>query len=281
MWCSFLPAQNTFTFKEKIHLKKINNQYFSQSDKQPLQFINKNNKIVVPVKTFISTTNNDSKKFYEVDTVVNYKNAKTFEFDSLNLKYSKLSGEMLIEGNKVFFYPVLDKDEDIKYNNFIKNHIFFFDLPERSSLDVHYSSWHVGALTIPVKAFLSSRSDSIKNNVILGANLNLMFGKKWGTKRYYNSLGARADKVTSRSWSVNALLGLSTVELDIYNTTPKFGITKTNVTNLNYGIAFGYQIQKFGFFIASGIDTPLSNLGKSWNFSNKPWIGMGLGLGFW
>ena len=108
-----------------------------------------------------------------------------------------------------------------------------------------------------------------------------MFGKKWGTKRYYNSPGNSQDKISTRSWSINAILGASKVELDIYNTTPNIGTIKTYVTNLSYGVALGYQLNNFGFFLATGIDTPLSSLGKNWNFSNKPWIGLGLGLGFW
>lgn len=80
---------------------------------------------------------------------------------------------------------------------------------------------------------------------------------------------------------MNAILGITRVELDIYNTTPQIGSIKTNVTNLSYGLAVGYQLDKFGLFLATGIDSPLSSLGKNWNFSNKPWIGLGLGLGFW
>lgn len=278
---STLHAQSTFSFKEKIHLKKINNQYFSQSNRNPLQFVNKNEKITIPVKTFTSSIGDDSKTFYEINTVVDYQKAKIFVTDSLDIQYSKLSGELFLEDNKLLFYPRLEEKEDLKYDKFIRNHSFFFDLPERSSLDVHYSSWHIGVLTLPVKAYLKSRSDSVKNNVILAANLNVMFGKKWGTKRYYNSPGSREDKVSTKSWSMNAILGITRVELDIYNTTPQIGSIKTNVTNLSYGLAVGYQLDKFGLFLATGIDSPLSSLGKNWNFSNKPWIGLGLGLGFW
>ncbi|MBD3906514.1 hypothetical protein NAL32_17700 [Chryseobacterium sp. Ch-15] len=278
---STLHAQSTFSFKEKIHLKKINNQYFSQSNRNPLQFVNKNEKITIPVKTFTSSIEDDSKTFYEINTVVDYQKAKIFVTDSLDIQYSKLSGELFLEDNKLLFYPRLEEKEDLKYDKFIRNHSFFFDLPERSSLDVHYSSWHIGVLTLPVKAYLKSRSDSVKNNVILAANLNVMFGKKWGTKRYYNSPGSREDKVSTKSWSMNAILGITRVELDIYNTTPQIGSIKTNVTNLSYGLAVGYQLDKFGLFLATGIDSPLSSLGKNWNFSNKPWIGLGLGLGFW
>lgn len=278
---STLHAQSTFSFKEKIHLKKINNQYFSQSNRNPLQFVNKNEKITIPVKTFTSSIEDDSKTFYEINTVVDYQKAKIFVTDSLDIQYSKLSGELFLEDNKLLFYPRLEEKEDLKYDKFIRNHSFFFDLPERSSLDVHYSSWHIGVVTLPVKAYLKSRSDSVKNNVILAANLNVMFGKKWGTKRYYNSPGSREDKVSTKSWSMNAILGITRVELDIYNTTPQIGSIKTNVTNLSYGLAVGYQLDKFGLFLATGIDSPLSSLGKNWNFSNKPWIGLGLGLGFW
>lgn len=281
LWSCFYQAQSTFSFKEKIHLKKIDNQYFSQSDHNPLKFINKNNKISVPVKKFGSITGDETKNFYEIDSIINYKAAKVFVTDSLHFRYSKLSGEMFLEGDRLLFYPRLEKHEDLKYDNFIRNNYFYFDLPERAYVDVRYSSWHVGMLTLPLKSYLKSKSDSIKNNVILGVNLNVMFGKKWGIKRYYNSPGAREDKISTKSWSLNAILGVSNVELDVYNTTPQIGSVKTHVTNLNYGIALGYQIDKFGFFLATGIDSPLSSIGKNWNFSNQPWIGLGLGLGFW
>lgn len=278
---TLFQAQNTFSFKEKIHLKKINNQYYSQSNSSPLRYINKSNKKSINVKTFVSSEGINNVYFHEIDSVIDYRNAKTFITDSLSIQHSKLSGDMFLDANKLIFYPRLEKKEDLKYDDFIKNHTFYFDLPERSSIDVHYSSWHIGILTLPIKTYLGSKSDSIKNNVLLGANLNIMFGKKWGIKRYYNSPGTNNDKISTKSWSINSILGISKVELDIYNTTPQIGSVKTNVTNLSYGLALGYQINNFGFFLSTGIDSPLSNLGKNWNFSNKSWIGLGLGIGFW
>lgn len=276
-----VSGQNTFSFKEKIHLKKRDYQYFSQSDRQPLKFVHKDEKVVVPVKTFVSGGADNPGVFYQIDTAVNYNKARFLHADDLDFKREKLRGDMVISDNKLFFYPKIENTGDSIYNDFIRDHIFFFDIPERSSIDVHFNSWHVGVLTLPLKGYLRTRSDSIKNNVILGTNLNVMFGKKWGVVRYYNSPGTEKDKMATKSWSVNAILGITRVELDNYNTTPAFGSIKTHVTNISYGLALGYQLNKFGLFIGAGVDSPLSSIGKAWNFSNQPWIGLGLGLGFW
>ena len=281
VFCQSVHGQNTFSFKEKIHLKKVDNQYFSQSDRQPLKFVHKNEKRAVPVKTFISGSADNSGIFYQIDTVTNYNKSRFLNADDLDFKREKLRGDMVLSNNKLFFYPKLENSGDSSYNHFIRDHIFFFDIPERSSIDVHFNSWHIGVLTLPLKGYLKSRSDSIKNNVILGANLNIMIGKKWGVVRYYNSPGVEKYKTATRSWSANAIVGVTRIELDNFNTTPAFGTIKTYVTNLSYGVALGYQLNKFGLLLAIGIDSPLSSIGKSWNFSNQPWIGLGFGLGFW
>lgn len=278
---SSVSGQNTFSFKEKIHLKKCDNQYFSQSDRQPLKFVHKDEKVAISVKTFVSGGTDNSGVFYQIDTVTNYNKSHFLNAGNLDFKHEKLRGDVVLSNNKLFFYPKLENSGDSSYNNFIRNHIFFFDIPERSSIDIHFNSWHIGVLTLPLKGYLKTRSDSIKNNVILGANLNIMIGKKWGIVRYYNSPGVEKDKTATRSWSVNAILGVTRVELDNFNTTPAFGTIKTYVTNLSYGVALGYQLNNFGLFLGAGIDSPLSSIGKSWNFSNQPWIGLGLGLGFW
>lgn len=276
-----VSGQNTFSFKEKIHLKKRDYQYFSQSDRQPLKFIHKDDKVVVPVKTFVSENNTDhAGVFYQIDTVVNYSKSRFLNANDLDFKREKLRGDMVLSNNKLFFYPKFENTGDSIYNDFIRDHIFYFDIPERSSIDVRFNSWHIGVLTLPLKGYLKTRSDSIRNNVILGTNVNVMFGKKWGVARYYNSPRGK-DKMATKSWSVNAIVGITRVELDNYNTTPAFGSIKTYVTNISYGVALGYQLNKFGLFLGMGIDSPLSSIGKAWNFSNQPWIGLGLGLGFW
>ncbi|AQX10964.1 hypothetical protein BAX94_02935 [Elizabethkingia meningoseptica] len=274
-------AQKTFSFKEKIHLKEFQNHYVTYGEQQLLQYINKNEKIQVRTKAYRSDREDSKNDFYQIDSVTNYKKSVTLNTSDFNFRSPKLYGDIIMEGDKLLFYPQLEKKGDPSYDRFIKDNIFFFNIPERSSVDVHYSSWHFGVLTLPLKVYFKSRSDSIKNNVILDTNINVMLGKKWGVKRYYNAPGTRDDKISTKSWSANVIMGITKVELDKFNTTPSIGSVKTNVTNFSYGLAFGYQLNKFGFFVATGIDTPLTTTGKIWNFSNRPWVGLGIGLGFW
>ena len=274
-------AQKTFSFKEKIHLKEAQNHYMSYEEGQMLRYIGKNEKIQVNTRTYKWDQNDMKNYFYQTDSVVDYKKSRVINTSDFNFKSSKLYGDILMEGDKLFFYPQLEKKEDQSYDQFIKENIFFFHIPERSSVDVHYSSWHFGMLTLPLKVYFKSRSDSIKNNVVLDTNINVMFGKKWGIKRYYNAPGTKDDRISTKSWSANIILGISKIELDKFNTTPSIGNVKTNVANFSYGLAVGYQLNKFGFFVATGIDMPLTMTGKIWNFCNQPWIGLGIGLGFW
>lgn len=169
-------------------------------------------------------------------------------------------------------------DDNDPRNKFFANNLFFFKIPDRTVVKLKYSDFHFGALSLPIKVFLSSQADSLKNNTVFDANLNLMVGKKWGKEKFYHLPNAESGEKYFLGYSANVILGISKIELSDENTTPKI-TQKYTLPALSYGFAFGVHYKTIGIYMALGIDTPLSKYAKEWNFRNRPWLGFGLGLG--
>ncbi|MGV0831082.1 hypothetical protein ACTS9D_02505 [Empedobacter brevis] len=194
-------------------------------------------------------------------------------FDSLKLKCTYSSINIEVKEDKVFIYPFRYTNNDLA-NNFFKNNNVYLELEERQNYSFKYRTWQMGVVTIPVKWYVNSKLGNITTDI----NAMISGGHKWGKTHIVKMPHEKNARQYQRTFSVNALVGISKLTLDESNTIKSDSI-KGNVAAISTGLSLGVHYQDFTFLVASGFDFPTSNR-KSWQFNNIPWIGLGFGYNF-
>jgi len=133
-------------------------------------------------------------------------------------------------------------------------------------------------LTIPVKVYLSSRADNLKNNFIFDESINIKLSRIWGNEYFYKNEGDKDGKSFQNYFNASLFIGFSKTEISNSNTQIDIGDDSFTVASLNYGFGVGYNVRGIGLSVLLGLDTPLSDQADEWNFRNQPWIGFGLGI---
>jgi len=130
------------------------------------------------------------------------------------------------------------------------------------------------AITIPIKIYLFSNSDSLENftnNIETNANIAFTFG--YSLERY-SFKKDRAPKLTS-TYNFFGFLGLNKLTLNKKNTD---GINDgDNILSFSFGMGHQFGYGKFGISLLLGIDLPTSSIRKNWVFRHQPWLGFGIG----
>ena len=139
---------------------------------------------------------------------------------------------------------------------------------------IQHESYSFGALTLPLKIYLGSNSDSIPdgtNNIVTNLNFSLFVGRNWGN----HGFNSKGEVVSKRYHSINFLAGASKLALSKTNTD---GLVKeAEVLSINTGLAYSFLINKFNIFVGIGVDIPMSSVADDWIFKGQPWLGIGLG----
>lgn len=202
---------------------------------------------------------------------------------------TKLRGIFVQKDNQIRFYPEpwnedRNSEEAIdiakKRNKKINKHEFYIvEIPKHTVVKTDYSAFHFGAMTIPAKFFIKSKSqlaDTV-TSAQFGVNLNFMIGGQWGKRRYYHvEEQKKGDYVVSKS--ANLVFGISPLNLRPETTEDKVQ-SEITVAALSIGTSMGLHYKSIGLYVITGMDIPLSRFGKHWIFKRTPWLGFGLGLG--
>jgi hypothetical protein len=265
-------SQQTTQFKESQYLKLNSCNYFVTviGDTVRLKIKKTNGFKFKPTGISISQGDtvihqSQSEKYKYVDFL-----ATDFGLD----KQKRLYGDFVQDKKIIKFYPWRFTESSLIESKLEKNNHYIIEIPNRVVLKTAYSAWQYGALTLPAK-FYTKTIDSLSNTQF-NANFNLIFGRKWGNKKY--SYLVEKENAYSIAKSINLIAGIG--ELTLSSTNTENSLTKEiKVASLSYGLAFGFQYKKIGIFIASGLDTPLSKYGKNWVYKENIWLGFGLGLG--
>lgn len=147
-------------------------------------------------------------------------------------------------------------------------------LSPNSTTLIQHEAYSFGALTLPLKIYLGSDSDSIPkgtNNVVTNLNFSLFVGRNWG----HHGFNSKGEVVSKRYHSINFLAGASKLALKGSNTDG--AVKEAEVLSLNTGVAYSFLINKFNLFLGIGIDIPMSSAADDWIFKGQPWLGIGLG----
>lgn len=233
------------------------------------------------------SVNSNNGVTYYYDSVPKY-DTKIVTKDLFNKKLTtnKLKGDFTLEEDEIRFYPwtfTQNASYDANYkglNEQVAEYDYFISMPTREVISVRFYSFQYGALTLPVKVYLKSASDTLINNIETDINLNVMLGFKWGTKNYLRLPSEKEGSSYESAFSLNMIFGVSKVDLSDANTTPTATISSEFSTGFfSTGLSFGYQYRDIGTYLVFGTDFPLSKYGRDWDYATQPWIGIGLGLG--
>ncbi|MCX2582711.1 hypothetical protein [Pedobacter sp. MR22-3] len=166
----------------------------------------------------------------------------------------------------------------ITFNGLIENNTFYFNLNKREYLYLNSAAWHAGPLTMPFKVYLGSRDKVHTNNVAADINAGLYIGQKWGKKGFVDMPAEKDGKSHEGFVSLNGIIGFSKISVaktDNINDNTNEG----SVLGFSPGIGLGLHYDSFVFFLAGGIDIPISNsIAENWRYKNQPWLGFGLGF---
>lgn len=195
-----------------------------------------------------------------------------------NSRYKNIRVGVKQNKNELTLYPYPFNEADDKIIKYLKEHRLVFKIEEGNNINLPFRGWEIGALTIPVKVYLSSRAEKLKNNFVFDESINLKISRIWGREYFYKKQEDDKGKSFQNYWSGSFFIGLSKTEVNNKNTTSDIGDDKFNVASLNYGLGIGYSVRSIGISALLGLDTPLSNEADDWNFKNQLWLGFGLGI---
>ena len=225
---------------------------------------------------------------YQLTKTLDWDKALTLHKDSTTLPGSLKEKHFLYADIKpdegrllVYFWPYVPTTgagavEIDQNNTFFKDHLFSIALEDRTTLAFTSSSWHAGAMTLPIKVYIGG-PDSV-SAVQAGVSAGLYIGKKWSKTKFIKLPNEKEFTTYQSAWSLNALLGLNKLDLDEKNTKDAGKKFKGSIASLSAGISPGFHYKTFTIFTAIGFDFPLSGKGEQWSFKGKPWIGLGAGF---
>jgi len=199
---------------------------------------------------------------------------KNFSFNLLGgkLREKSISVDLLHVGDKLIIKPKNHIQKNFEQYSSGKNQRLVIDVS--NGVEIIKTAYKVNALTVPIKIFLSSKSDSLANftnNVESAANIAITVGK---TLDRYLYKGGEQPKLTN-THNLFVLYGQNKLELKKKHTD---GINNgDNVLSMSGGVGYQYGYGKLGLSLLLGIDFPFSSIGKNWVFKKQPWLGLGVG----
>lgn len=207
-----------------------------------------------------------SKYFVKIDSAFSFKQINP------NFKYKSIIVDLEQKDDKL----ILNTKDDVafdfkKYNNGVERRLYI-DITD--GIKITKTSWKASAITVPIKAYLTSQSDSLANftnNIETDFNVAITYGKSWEKYLYKN--GKEPQLTNTQNAFIFA--GLNKLELNKKNTDGKND--GDNILSFSTGFGYQYGYGKLGLSLLLGIDLPVSSIGQNWVFKYQPWLGIGIG----
>lgn len=222
------------------------------------------------VEVLYSINGNDATKKTKKYRIID----STFSFQKTNpcFNYSSIIVDLEQKDDKLIIKPKENVLDD--FEKFIgkKSRRLYIDISE--GVKISKTSWKIGAVTVPLKVYLTDQSDSLKsftNNVETDVNIAVTFGKSW---EKYSFKNGREAKLTNTQY-LYTFLALNKLELTEKNTDGRNDGDNILTSSIGFGYQLGYG--KLGLSLLLGIDMPFSSIGKNWCFKYQPWLGIGIG----
>ncbi|MDQ8142781.1 hypothetical protein [Chryseobacterium sp. CFS15] len=224
---------------------------------------------------------NGNLQSFELEERINWKNAKeltTSKLKEYNWNKFFLNGNISPEKGRLVINFWNRGTISDSLRNFLSTNHFSIPLEENDNLSFFADSFHLGAMTLPLKIYLTKRDNNVAGGMAEGnTNIGIYAGYKFGWRKYVKLKHEKEYRVYNIAFSSNAIVGLGKVTVDDKNSVGNSQIWKVDVPSFNLGIAFGLHYRDFSLLVAYGIDILMSRKGENWNYKDKPWLGIGIG----
>jgi hypothetical protein len=239
------------------------------------------NKLQSPLVSYeieqISVSNNKvDTVFHKTKKVENYSLSESIDKSLFNKYcYTNMKGKIKQVSDELIFYPFTFNENDIQ--DYLKDKKLLLKIRDGNAITLPFKGYEVGAMTVPVKIYFSSKNKKLKNNFIFDESINLKLSRINGKEYFYKSEKENEGKSFQNYFNYSFFIGFTKTEISNSNTTNEID-ENFNVASLSYGFGVGYTVKSIGVNILLGVDTPLSKTADDWNFKNQPWLGLGVGL---
>lgn len=157
----------------------------------------------------------------------------------------------------------------------------YIKLENRQYIKLKFSAWEMAALTIPFKYRFETSQNSITvpSEFSTDINISTFVGRTTGSLIYKNQ-ASKKIKPHGSAISTGAFFGFSIVEIDSASTSllgDEALTEKRTVLAFSPGLGAVYNFMDFNVGLFFGWDIGLGNTAQKWNYSNKPWLGFGIG----
>ena len=261
--CIKVTAQEEIIGNYRIYLKTDGT---SQNSKFPI--VLEEEKIKEEVLYTIDGKNatKKSKKYITIDKAFSFKKINS------NFNYSSIFVDLEQKDNKLIITTKEDVAKDFKKYNGTKKRRLYIDVTE--DVKITRKSWKVSAITVPLKVYLTSQSDSLTsftNNIETNVNIAFTCGKSWEKFSYKKG----RDPKLANTQNLYGFVGLSKLELNKKNTDELND--GDNILSISTGFGYQYGYGKLGLSVLLGMDLPVTSIGQNWVFKYQPWLGVGIG----
>lgn len=180
------------------------------------------------------------------------------------------------DDGKLIVNRYLNRDSKGDYTRYP---LHFYQLQNRQTVTLSFCEWSVATLVIPIKYRFKGRN-GLEEDFSTAFNANLFGGYTWGKSNFFHQEKV-GNKTNTRKFTLGALIGISTAELDKNNTSldaNPLGEDKKLTKGLaSFGIGGTYAFNKINIGVFAGKDYAVGDDGSKWNYNKKPWIGLAIG----
>lgn len=205
---------------------------------------------------------------------------------------TKCVGNVLFEKDKVFINPWHVKSDQYPDDKLP----LYYKLKDGHSLKLNFNEVTITTLALPIK--YRFKDDSIEVPVInddgmkdtemreipetfsTGVNISLFAGYTFGSTKFNRRVKVKNREIV-RKHTIGGLIGTGTETLSINNTDGTDKAPKKDeeftIGIASFGLGYVYSRNKLAIGIFYGKDFGVGSISNTWNYDNRPWIGLGLG----
>lgn len=204
----------------------------------------------------------------------------------------KCKSNVLFEKDKLYVNPwnfVSGKYPDDKKEQ-------YFKLNDGQTAKFRFKEITISTLTLPIKyrfrdnpIMVESQNEMMETVLIereipetftTGLNISVFAGHTWGITKFHHRLKV-GNITTTIKHTLGAVIGTATETLSIKNTDGTKDAPKTSeeftIGLLSTGVGYVYSRNKIALGIFYGWDFGVGSISNTWNYDNRPWLGIGLG----
>ncbi|AZA80675.1 hypothetical protein C1637_12405 [Chryseobacterium lactis] len=283
-WMEVMWGQESFNLRYRIYnqlgeynlKKKIMKRYDSLSENEQKKIRNKykiGDKLSIEDKIIIQ--NKETKVIREI--IIDEKFFKNYKIDTIvsanigNMEH----GNVRIDKNKLLVNLLLKCGKS--------SPAYFYELENRKSPSLPFTSVTVSAITIPIKYRFKGK-DGLGEEFSTAINGNLFLGYTYGKSTFFYQ---EEIETKVNTWKVTGglLFGASSVKLDKSNSDPvpiddhslppEYVDATKGLASIAIGITYSYNNINVGAFF--GFDYAIGQHADLWKYNKKPWLGIGIG----